>query len=82
MRGRGEEDETRTSTPAPTSPGHFFLDEGAEPGAEPHSPSDELPLQVERHVRLEHEAAEDFVRAPNTDTLQAPSASDLKRKKP
>jgi len=82
MRGRGEEDETWTSTPAPTSPGHFFLDEGADQGAEPHVPADALPLQVERHVRLEHEAAEDFVRAPNTDTLQAPSDSDLKRKKP
>ena len=82
MRGRGEGDETKTSTPAPTSPGHFFLDEGADPGAEPHIPADALPLQVERHVRLEHEAAEGFVRTPNKDTLQAPSASDLKRKKP
>jgi hypothetical protein len=82
MRGRREEDETKTTTTVPTSTGHFFLDEGAGPETGPHIPSDGLPLQVERHVRLEHEAAEGFARSPNADTLQAPSPSDLKRKNP
>ena len=82
MRSRGEGEETQPPGATPTSPGKFFLDEGGGPDAGSSIPADALPLQVERHVRLEHEAAEGFVRTPNADTLQTPSASDLKEKRP
>ena len=81
MRGRKEDEEPKPSSKAPTGKGQFFLNDGA--GSEPvgELSADGLPLEVERHVRLEHEAAEGFARSPNADTLQAPSVSDLRRKK-
>ncbi|MFH1766237.1 MAG: hypothetical protein ABIF09_18795 [Gemmatimonadota bacterium] len=79
MRGRGAEEEPKPPTRAPTSSGHFFLDGVAEPVGVINVPADALRLQLERHVRLEQQAAEGFLRSPSASSLQAPSASALRR---
>lgn len=78
MRGR-EEEGFRVPTRAPTSSGRFFLDEVAGPVGALDVPSDALRIQLERHVRLERETAESFLLSPSAASLQAPSASALRR---
>lgn len=79
MRGRGEVEGSRAPTRAPVSSGHFFLDEVAGSVGALDVPSDALRIQLERHVRLEREAAESFLLSPSAASLQAPSASALRR---
>ena len=79
---RQEED---TESPAESKQGkrtsftaeQFFLANPADLHLEPGAPMDPLLLKLQRHVQLEHEAAETFLRGPSVDSLHAPSSSPL-----
>jgi hypothetical protein len=58
------------------SPGRFFADELATPvQGRPRVPIEALLLQIERHVRLEHAAAESFLESPDSVVLYSKTAS-------
>ena len=72
-----EEDETQPATAPQLSTGQFFLDEAMDPTTGTGPPANSVLLELERHVRKEHEAAEVFLRGPSAETLHAPSDSPL-----
>ncbi|MBT8396583.1 MAG: hypothetical protein HKO65_19590 [Gemmatimonadetes bacterium] len=77
MRPDEQEDES-TSRREPQKPyGRFFLEESPESNSDPQAPNNAILLDLERHVRTEHEAAEAFLRGPSADLLHAPSDSPL-----
>jgi len=78
MRGRGEEEGPRPSGGLPSPAGNFFLEEVPEQGAHADLPSDALLLQLERHFRLEQQAAAAFLEGPSVESLHAPSSSPLR----
>ena len=77
MRSRGEEEEPQASEGLPSPTGRFFLEET--PGFRAHVsiPADALLLQLERHFRLEEQAAVSFLEGPSLESLHAPSFSPL-----
>ena len=77
MRSQGEEEEPQASEGLPSPTGRFFLEEIPNPGAHGGIPSDALLLQLERHFRLEEQAAVTFLEGPSLESLHAPSSSPL-----
>jgi hypothetical protein len=77
MRSRGEEEGAEASEGLSSPTGRFFLEET--PGFRPHGsiPADALLLQLERHFRLEEQAAVSFLEVPSLESLHAPSFSPL-----
>ncbi len=59
-------------------PSHFFADDRT-PNQRSAVPLDVLLLQIERHVRLEHAAAESFQHAPTIEALHTATTSPLGR---
>jgi hypothetical protein len=59
-------------------PSHFFADDRS-PTQRSAVPLDVLLLQIERHVRLEHAAAESFQHAPTIEALHTATTSPLGR---
>ena len=59
-------------------PSHFFADDRS-PNQRAAVPLDVLLLQIERHVRLEHAAAESFQHAPTIEALHTATTSPLGR---
>lgn len=80
---RPQDDEAvENPRPRPDLPSEqFFLDDSERSDsrgqAEAGAPTNELLLDLERHVRTEHEAAQAFLRGPTPDSLHAPSDSPL-----
>ena len=78
MRGRKEEEEPRPSGSLPSPDGNFFLEEAPDQGAHADPPVDATLLQLERHFRLEQQAATSFLEGPSVESLHAPSSSPLR----
>jgi len=74
---RPEENEAAPRSKHETPSERFFMEEWAESKPNPEAPSNALLLDLERHVRTEHEAAKAFLRGPTPDSLHAPSDSPL-----
>jgi hypothetical protein len=64
--------------PVPAEERFFVLRPAVQP-ARLHSrvPADVLVMQIERHVRLEHAAAESFLQFPSAEALHMPTLSSL-----
>jgi hypothetical protein len=77
MRSRGEEEGPQASEGLPSPTGRFFLEGIPNPGAHGSIPTDTLMLQLERHFRLEEQAAVSFLEGPSVESLHAPSFSPL-----
>jgi hypothetical protein len=65
-----------THDPVPHRNDGFFIDP-AWTAPQPQVPIEALLLQIERHVRLEHAAAEAFQQAPTSELLHIRTASPL-----
>ena len=72
----GEEEPSKNRNHSAPSEG-FFLKEGADSNPSPEKKASTFQLEFERHVRMEREAAETFLKGPNPDSLHAPSDSPL-----
>jgi hypothetical protein len=57
----------------------FMLRPAVRPGPPARVTADALVLQIERHVRLEHAAAEAFLQFPTVEALRMPTLSPLAR---
>ena len=77
MRGRGEEETPQAGERFHSPEGNFFLTEAAIPEGRGALASETILLQLERHFRLEEEAAAGFLDNPNVQALHAPSLSPL-----
>jgi len=77
MRSRGEEEGPQASEGLSSPTGRFFLEEIRDPGPRGSIPADALLLQLERHFRLEEQAAVSFLEGPSVESLHAPSFSPL-----
>lgn len=76
--GSRDEEKDATASRTATEPSEaFFLEESADSEPSPEVPTNALLLELERHVRMEQEAAKTFLRGPNADSLHAPSDSPL-----
>ena len=77
MRPESEEDEPTPRVRLQSPAEQFFMEEKADSTADPQVPTNALLLDLERHVRSEHAAAEAFLRGPTADSLHAPTDSPL-----
>jgi len=77
MRPENDEDEPTTRAKLQSPSERFFMEEEDGSTADPQDPANALLLDLERHVRTEHKAAEAFLRGPTRDSLHAPSDSPL-----
>jgi hypothetical protein len=74
----GDEEVEPSATRKLSAPSEgFFLEEVADQTVGPEAPTNSLLLELERHVRMEQEAAKVFLRGPNPESLHAPSDSPL-----
>lgn len=71
--------EGRVFDPVSADEERFFMLRPAAvpPGARARVPADVLILQIERHVRLEHAAAESFLQVPSVEALHMATLSPL-----
>ena len=70
-----EEPNTPRKNSAPSE--GFFLDGATGSHPQPEAPSNSILLDLERHVRIEQEAAKTFLEGPSPESLHAPSDSPL-----
>ena len=84
---RQESNGDTTAEPDPTkrqslTGEQFFLEGTSDPSVEAEVGGDPLLLKLQRHVRVEHEAAETFLRGPSVESLHAPPVSRVSRLQP
>ncbi len=77
MREGGEEPAPRPPDRLPAPEGKFFLRGDSDPGVRGTLASETILLQLERHFRMEEEAAAGFLANPDVQALHAPSSSPL-----
>jgi hypothetical protein len=75
MRGGGDQPDSGDAIASTKPAGSFFLEEPREAGMHTDIPTDGLVLQLERHFRMEEQAAAAFLEGPTPDALHAPSFS-------
>lgn len=71
MRPKDEGEAVAPPKKPATSPEGFFMEEETDPPSEPEAPTNSLLSKLERHIRMEHKAAETFLEGPSVDTLHA-----------
>lgn len=77
MRGEREEPGLRQPDQLPSGTGGFFLNDSRNRESHSDPLTDTLLLQLERHFRLEEQAASAFLQNPAIESLHAPSSSPL-----
>lgn len=78
MRDRGQESTLRPPNRFPASEGQFFLEGAPGTGNQAGLPSETISLQLERHFRLEEQAAAGFLKDPSIRALHAPTLSPFR----
>jgi len=78
MRAGGEEDHTLSSERPIGIPDPFFLEGALQDDLRATLPSDAIVRQLERHFRMEEQAATSFLEGPSAEALHAPSPSPLR----
>ena len=78
-RGGGDEISVPAERALPVEASRFFMDQVPAPTvpAMPRVPIEVLLAQIERHVRLEHAAAESFIDFPTAESLHCRTMSPL-----
>ena len=73
---RGDVD-MRLEQALPVVPSRFFMADVPQDSPMPRVPIEVLLAQIERHVRLEHAAAESFIDFPSSESLHSRTMSPL-----